>query len=228
MNPNFTEIAFVLDRSGSMSSMAAAAIDGFNHFLRAQQHAPGHARLTLVLFDDEYLLPVDRLPVAEVLPLDHSSYRPRNSTALLDAIGRTIERLGANLAAMAEPDRPGTVIVAILTDGLENASQQYTWRDVAERIRHQTAVYRWEFLFLGANQDAIATAAQLNIAPANAATYVADAIGTRSTGAALARKSTALRKRESGGLSNQEALDIEAPLSQLVHEEDVQEREKDE
>jgi hypothetical protein len=96
---------------------------------------------------------------------------------LLDAIGRTIDELGARLAAMAEEERPGQVIVAILTDGLENASESYSWKEIARSIRHQTERYQWKFLFLGANQDAIATAAQMSIAAADASPFVADRPG---------------------------------------------------
>ena len=119
MNKNCTEIAFVLDRSGSMESCQQAAIDGFNKFLTEQQQTEGLAKLTVVLFDDEYLMPVRSVPVPEVLPLTTETYVPRNTTALLDAIGQTIDELGKNLAALLEKDRPGLVIVAILTDGLE-------------------------------------------------------------------------------------------------------------
>ena len=227
MNTHLTELAFILDRSGSMSHLASAAIEGFNHFLHEQQSAPGRARLTLVLFDDEYLVPAQSLPVAEVLPLDEHSYVPRNTTALLDAIGRTVDEIGTRLAALPEPDRPAKVIVAILTDGLENASTHYTWKDVASRIKHQTDVYRWDFLFLGANQDAIATAAQLNIAAQNAATYHADAVGVRSTGRSLSRKSSALRAQSQGCASAEEIHAAAAPMQDLVQEEDRKGRGED-
>jgi len=227
MNTHLTELAFILDRSGSMGHLAAAAIEGFNHFLHEQQSAPGRARLTLVLFDDEYLVPAQSLPVAEVLPLDEHSYVPRNTTALLDAIGRTVDEIGTRLAALPEPDRPAKVIVAILTDGLENASTHYTWKDVASRIKHQTDVYRWDFLFLGANQDAIATAAQLNIAAQNAATYHADAVGVRSTGRSLSRKSSALRAQSQGCASAEEIHAAAAPMQDLVQEEDRKGRGED-
>lgn len=220
MNAHLTELAFVLDRSGSMGSMAADAIEGFNFFLHEQQHAQGHARLTLVLFDDEYLVPVQSLPVDEVIPLDHTTYVPRNSTALLDAIGRTIDDLGARLASLPEPARPGKVIVTILTDGLENASIHETWRTVSQRIRHQTEKYAWEFLFLGANQDAIATAAQLHIAAANSATYQADGIGHRSSTASISRKTSALRARAAGVANAEEESAAAAPMQALVQEED--------
>jgi hypothetical protein len=224
MNAQLTELAFILDRSGSMQTVSAAAIEGFNLFLREQQSAPGLARLTLVLFDDEYLAPAQSLPVAEVLPLDETTYVPRNTTALLDAIGRTIDELGARLAQTPEPDRPGKVIVAILTDGLENASTHFTWRDVAKRIRHQTKKYQWEFLFLGANQDAIATAAQLHIGAANAATYQPDSVGQVAGSASLARKTSALRARAIGRASEAGLLAAAAPMEQLLQEEDAKRR----
>ena len=122
-NAHYTEIAFILDRSGSMKSCQQAAIDGFNRFLADQQQIEGLAKLTLVLFDDEYFVPISSIPVQEIVPLTDDTYQPRGCTALLDAIGQTVDDLGLRLAALAEKDRPGQVIVAILTDGLENASQ---------------------------------------------------------------------------------------------------------
>src|SRR5512133_1529351 len=113
-NAHYTEIAVILDRSGSMEPCQQAAIDGFNQFLVDQQKVEGLAKLTLVMFDDEYLVPVSSVPVQEVLPLTHETFVPRNCTALLDAIGQTIDDLGHRLSALAEKDRPGQVIVAIL------------------------------------------------------------------------------------------------------------------
>src|SRR5437763_13898560 len=118
-NSHYTEIAFILDRSGSMKSCQRGAIDGFNQFLADQQKTEGLAKLTFVLFDDEYLVPVSSVPVQEVVPLTKETYKPRNCTALLDAIGQTIDELGSRLAALPQKDRPGQVIVPILTDGLE-------------------------------------------------------------------------------------------------------------
>ncbi len=224
MNKNYTEIAFVLDRSGSMDVCCDAAISGFNLFLDEQQRTEGLAKLTLVLFDDEYLVPINALPVAEVIALNHETYIPRGSTALLDAIGRTVDDLGTRLAAMPEKGRPAQVIVAILTDGLENSSQSYTWQQIARAIKQQTTQYRWTFLFLGANQDAIATAAQMNIAAGNAATYVADAAGLHASSSSLTRKVRGMRRLFAGLASVQEAQDAAAPLSGLVHEEDEKER----
>ncbi len=224
MNKNYTEIAFVLDRSGSMEGSREAAIAGFNFFLDQQQAGGGLTKLTLVLFDDEYLVPIHGLPAAEILPLNYETYIPRGTTALLDAIGRTVDELGARLARMPEKARPGQVIVAILTDGLENSSQTYTWKQIARVIKHQTEQYRWTFLFLGANQDAIATAAQLHIAAANASPFVADAAGLRAASKSLSRKMRGLRRIHEGNASVQEAADAVASLSDLTAEENARER----
>jgi Mg-chelatase subunit ChlD len=224
MKNHYSEIAFVLDRSGSMEGCREAAIEGFNAFLHEQQQTEGLAKLTLILFDDEYLVPIDALPVAEILPLNDDSYVPRGSTALLDAIGRTIDELGARLAALPEQDRPGQVIVAILTDGLENSSQNCTWQEIARVIKQQTEQYRWTFLFLGANQDAIATAAQMNIAASNAATYVADAAGLHASSASLGRKVRAMRRVKGGRATMEETRDAAAPMSDLLAEEDQKHR----
>lgn len=151
MNTNLTHIAFILDRSGSMDSMAKEAIGGFNSFLKEQQSEEGAARLSLVLFDHEYTPVVENRPIAEVEPLDEKSYQPRGMTALLDAMGRTIDSLGQQLADTPEEERPGTVIVVTLTDGLENSSHDYSYDKLGEIIEHQKKAYKWEFLFLGSN-----------------------------------------------------------------------------
>jgi hypothetical protein len=224
-NAHYTEIAFILDRSGSMNSCQQAAIAGFNQFLADQQETEGLAKLTLVLFDDEYLVAVSSIPVQEVVPLTDDAYQPRGCTALLDAIGQTIDDLGHRFAAMAEKDRPGQVIVAILTDGLENASQRFNWKEIAGKIKHQTDTYKWIFLFLGANQDAIATAANLSIAANNAASYVADTAGSRAGQAAFSRKMSALRRTNMDIASVSEKLDAAASLADIVSEEDHKSRE---
>lgn len=218
MNPNLVDIAFILDRSGSMSSVSEQAISGFNHFLAEQLKQPGEARLTLVLFDDEYLVHVDAARLNDVRPLDATTYVPRNTTALLDAIGQTIDRLGERLAATPEPDRPGQVLVAILTDGLENASTRYSWQAVAQRIKHQREKYGWRFLFLGANQDAIATAAHINIQADHAATFEACAGGVAATMRSVSRKTSALRRATRGAAPD---ADLAAPMQNIIDEEDA-------
>jgi hypothetical protein len=195
-----TEIAFILDRSGSMESMTSAAIAGFNDFLEAQQTTvddrgqPIPATFTLILFDHESLPVHNRAPIHTARPLTHETYQPRGNTALLDAIGRTIDYIGSELAATPEPERPAKVIIAILTDGQENSSQQFTMADINQRITHQTEKYQWEFLFLAANQDAIATAANIGIIAHNAATFVADDADLRAGSRAFAYKISSSRR----------------------------------
>ncbi len=220
MNKSYTEIAFILDRSGSMQSMVEPAISGFNRLLREQQQIPGHARFTLVLFDDQYELPCQSVPISEVVELDTATFVPRGSTALLDAVGRTIDELGEKLAATPEAGRPGQVIIAILTDGHENASTRYSWADVAQRIRHQTDTYQWQFLFLGANQDAIATAAQMNIHSSNTANFCMTEKSYVSSKGALSRKMSAFRRVSQGATDEATIHDAEAPLDVIREEEE--------
>jgi uncharacterized protein YegL len=162
---NLTEIAFILDRSGSMQSIAEAAVNSFNELLARQQeeHEQTPVKMSLVLFNTEYEVPFSSVNAPELPRLDMATYAPDGGTALLDAIGRTIDDLGAHLASMTEADCPGKVIVAIMTDGEENSSRIFNWEQISDKIKHQQDVYKWEFLFLGANQDAIATAAKINI-----------------------------------------------------------------
>ena len=221
MNKDLTEIAFILDRSGSMSSHLNAAIDGFNGFLHEQKDTPGQARFSLILFDEHYDTTCASVPVREVVDLDRSTFVPRGSTALLDAIGRTIDELGARLAAMPEDDRPGQVIVAILTDGEENASLNYSLSDVSSRIAHQSDVYRWQFFFLGADQDAIAKAAAMNIGHHAAMRFVANEEGFDRSSKAISRKMRSLRKSAMGApMSVQEDQDLKASLSDIGRDEE--------
>lgn len=220
MNKFLTEIAFILDRSGSMQSMVGAAISGFNRLVREQQQVPGQARFTLVLFDDSYEVPINGVPIGKVVDLDERGLVPRGTTALLDAVGRTVDELGAKLGALPEDQRPGQVIVAILTDGEENASHLYTWQDVAERIRHQTEKYQWQFLFLGANQDAIATAARMSIRAGNTANFAMTGESYGSSKSALSRKMSAFRRTSQGETDAQTVNDAEASLEAMREEEE--------
>jgi len=196
-----TEIAFILDRSGSMESMTHAAIAGFNEFLQAQQATrddqgnPLPATFTLILFDHEYLPIHSRAPIQTAESLSLETYQPRGSTALLDAIGRTIDYIGAELAATPVAERPSKVIIAILTDGQENASEHFNMASINQRITHQTEKYQWEFLFLGANQDAIATAARMGIQAHNSATFVANDDDLQAGNLAFACKVSAKRRQ---------------------------------
>jgi uncharacterized protein YegL len=174
MKQDLTEIGIVLDRSGSMDSMAKEAIGGINAFLESQAKLPGEARLTLVLFDHEYLEVHAGRPIKEVPFLDAQTYVPRGTTALLDAIGRTVKTIGERLDKTPEENRPGKVIIAILTDGLENASKEFKSKAIRNMIKHQQEKYSWEFIYLAANQDAIAVGESFGIAADSAVTFDAD------------------------------------------------------
>ena len=198
---DLTDITFVLDRSGSMQSIKAATIEAFNGFLNSQKTGVGAARMTLVQFDDQYELLYQGIRVADAPDLTEQSYVPRNSTALLDAIGRTIVATGERFRQLPERGRPGTVIFVTLTDGHENASQEYTLRKINGMVREQREKYAWQFLFLGANQDAIATAAEMGVGAGQSMTFTSSASGTLGCINALDRKLHRMRETRSRGVS---------------------------
>lgn len=171
MNPKLTELVVILDKSGSMHSVVSDTIGGFNALLEEQKKGVGDIKVTLALFDDHYKLLHNGVVIADVPKLDENTYKPSGSTALLDAIGRTVDEVGARLAKTPEEERPSKVIVAIITDGEENCSREYNKTKIAEKIKHQTDKYAWQFLFLGANQDAFAEAGNIGIAQAFACNY---------------------------------------------------------
>ena len=221
MNKELTEIAYILDRSGSMQELSEAAISGFNSFLDEQRNAPGDGRLSLVLFDDEYILHSDRKPLAEVEKLTTKSYEPRGMTALLDAIGRTINHIGQQLEATPEAERPASVIIAIYTDGYENCSKEFNAEKIHEMIRHQTNNYQWQFLFLAANEDAIATAAKYGIDPNNASTVKFDSSGMKASTRSFSRRILASRCVVNDEWDDTELQqDAHASLSDIVQEEE--------
>jgi len=163
MKDNLTELVVVIDRSGSMSSVASDAIGGFNSFLKAQQELPGEANLSVVQFNTEIETYADGAGVKAVKPLTSTSYVPSGMTALYDAVGIQITKIGERLAKMAEADRPAKVIFAILTDGQENSSREYSGSKVAEMIKHQRDKYNWEFVFLAAGEEAFKEAQTLGM-----------------------------------------------------------------
>lgn len=171
-NPNKTHVTFLLDRSGSMASVRADVIGGFNQLLADQQKLPGQCTVTIVQFDSHnpYDILRDFVPVADIKPLG-DEYKPRGNTPLYDAVGRGIVNLGERLAALLEHERPGRVLFVIVTDGLENWSKEYRADQIKRMIEHQQSAYSWDFMYLGTNHDAMLAAGQIGIQLANAANY---------------------------------------------------------
>lgn len=174
MNQNLTDITIVLDSSGSMQSVAKDTIGGFNKFVETQKAASGDANLSLVQFDSTVKVSYSARNLTEV----SRTYSPNGYTALLDAIGMSITSAGKRFADMKEEDRPGKVIFVIMTDGEENSSREYSREKINEMIKHQTEAYQWDFIFIGANQDAIQAGGSLGIRAGNSMNYSADALAT--------------------------------------------------
>lgn len=165
---NSIDLNVVLDRSGSMSVVKQAMEEAMNAYITSQKNSPVECRMTLVQFDDEYKLVHNGVPVHDIGKV---TIEPRGSTALLDAIGRLIDDTGARLSGMPEYARPSKVLVVIVTDGQENASRFYSKQQIFDKIRMQRDQYSWEFVFLGADQDSIASATAMGISSGNAFNY---------------------------------------------------------
>ena len=178
MNQNLTEIVFLLDRSGSMSGLEADTVGGFNSMLEKQKREPGEAILSAVLFDHECEVVYDRVDIRSAAPMTEKQYYTRGSTALLDALGGAIRHIANAHRYAREEDRPAKTIFIITTDGMENASRYWTYREVRELVELEKKKYGWEFLFLGANMDAISAAGKMGISADRAVRYEHDAEGT--------------------------------------------------
>jgi hypothetical protein len=183
---DLTHLYFLLDRSGSMQSIKADTEGGFAAFIDEQRRTPGECRVTLAQFDNQYDVVYSSVPLADVPPL---ALEPRGSTALLDAMGRLVTSAGAELAALPDDERPGTVIVAIMTDGYENASHEWTHPAIKALVEQQTSAYAWQFLYMGADQDAIEVGTSIGVSADASVTY-----GRGKTTAAMAMNSRKLSK----------------------------------
>jgi len=179
MKKGLTEIVFILDRSGSMCGLESDTIGGYNEMLKKQKQMEGEAIISTILFDDHFEVLHNRLPIAEVKPMTEHEYFVRGSTALLDAIGRSITKIGDVQRTTAEDQKAEKVIFVITTDGMENSSMEYSTAHIKLMIERQKEKYGWEFLFLGANIDAVETAEKIGISAKHAVNYHADAKGTR-------------------------------------------------
>ena len=179
MKKNLSEIVFLLDRSGSMSGLEKDTIGGFNAMIEKQKEEQGEALISTVLFDHEMKVLHDRVPVQDVKPISETDYQVRGCTALLDAMGGAIHHIGNVHKYARNEDVPEHTIFVITTDGMENASSHYSSSKVRTMVERQKEKYGWEFLFLGANMDAIAAAKDFGIEEDKAVEYRSDDIGTR-------------------------------------------------
>jgi uncharacterized protein YegL len=179
MKTNITELVFILDKSGSMSGLESDTIGGYNAMLKRQQEEQGEAIVTTVLFDDDYELLHDRSSIKGIRSITEKDYFVGGSTALLDAIGKTIHKIGNAQKHTSEEHRADKVMFVITTDGMENASHEYTYEKIRNMVERQKERFGWEFIFLGANIDAISTAAKFGIGADRAANYKADSEGTK-------------------------------------------------
>ena len=178
MKKNLTELVMILDRSGSMAGLEGDTIGGYNAMLARQREMDGEVIVSTVLFDDRIDVIHDRLPMDRVPQMTEKEYYVRGCTALLDAVGGAIHHI-ANVHKYArEEDRPEKTIFVITTDGMENASKRYSYEKVRRMVEKEKEKYGWEFLFLGANMDAIAVAGRFGIGEDRAVTYEADCEGT--------------------------------------------------
>ena len=199
-NADLTHLYFLLDRSGSMQSIREDTVGGFDAFIAEQRSHPGECRVTLAQFDDRYEVVYSDLPIEQVPGLE---LQPRGMTALLDAIGRLITDAGTRLAALPESERPGTVIVGIMTDGHENSSKEWTHAGVKALIQQQTETYSWEFLYMGADQDAIEVGTSLGVPAARSVRYSRD-----SSVAAMASTSAVIGRVRAARAAGHSAADV--------------------
>ena len=195
MNKNLTEIVFILDRSGSMGGLESDTIGGFNSMLEKQKKEKGEAIVSTILFDHESEVLHDRIPIEKVEPMNEKQYYVRGCTALIDAIGGSIRHIMRVHKYIRPEDVPAHTIFIITTDGMENASKKWSSAEVRKMIEQQKE-QGWEFLFLGANIDAVETAKHFGIDEDRAVTYKSDRKGTRMNYKAMACAISAVRCEE--------------------------------
>ena len=193
MKSNLTEMVFILDRSGSMCGLEGDTIGGFNSMIDNQKKQEGEALVTTVLFDNEYELLHDRVKLSEIKKMTDKEYYVRGCTALLDAVGRTISHISMIRKYIREEDIPQNTIIAITTDGMENASHEYNYEQIKKMIEEKKKD-GWEFLFIGANIDAAEEASRIGISRDRAANYISDSVGTGAVYNALSESMSCMRK----------------------------------
>ena len=202
----WTEIVCILDRSGSMGHLAADTIGGFNAFVDRQKAVPGRARLTVVLFDDEYEVPLEHIDIVNAPLLDERSYYVRGSTALLDAVGKAVNSLRGRIQGQDPAERPSQVVVLVMTDGEENASREYDAIQIKALVE-ETQSEGWEYVFIGANIDAFGTAGEMSMRAGSATNIAHTTAGIYEGYGKMARAVSNLRAGRAKG-------DIETPLDE--------------
>ncbi len=212
MRKGLTEVVFILDRSGSMSGLEADTIGGFNSMIQKQKKEEGEAYISTILFDDQSEVLYDRVPVGKVEPMNDSQYYVRGCTALLDAIGGAIHHI-ANVHKYArEEDRPEKTLFIVTTDGMENSSRQYSYNKVKKMVQKEKEKYGWEFLFLGANMDAVKVAGRFGIGADRALNYQCDSRGTALNYKVLSETVSAVRRSRSKVEMDEAVFDCCAPI----------------
>lgn len=197
MKKGLTELVFIVDRSGSMGGLETDTIGGFNATLGKHRQAPGEAVVSTVLFDNEMKVLHDRIPITEVKDMTDRDYQVRGCTALLDAVGGAIRHISRVHGYLPDEYRPEHTIFVITTDGYENASVKYDYHAIKAMIERKKEE-GWEFLFLGANIDAVGEAAKIGISADRSVTYMADSVGTRLQNEAVAKATYAMRAQPTG------------------------------
>ncbi len=214
MRKNLTELVFIIDRSGSMSGLEADTIGGFNSLLEKQKKETGEAYVSVVLFDDRTEVLYDRVDIRKVEPMNDRQYYVRGCTALLDAVGGAIHHI-KNVHRYARPeDVPEKTLFIITTDGMENASRLYSFDKVRRMIENEKETNHWEFLFLGANIDAIQVAGRFGIKPSRAVNYENDSVGTRLNYEVMAQAVSCARMSATAA-DMEDAFDDEALLAPI-------------
>lgn len=198
MKKNFTSINVIIDKSGSMDSLTSDTIGSFNTFLAEQKLVPGEVAFTLCTFNSEYHLVHDFVKLGGVPNLNDKTYHPSGNTALLDAMGTTIDSVGKKLANLPENQRPEKVLFLIITDGAENASRKYTREQIKSMVTHQKNHYNWEFVFMGANIDAITVGSSLGVDARNTLNYAPTAAGTEALYRSISENVSSYRSASNG------------------------------
>jgi len=214
MKKGLTEIVFILDRSGSMSGLEADTIGGFNSMIQSQKNEEGKAVVSTVLFDDRTEILHDRKKLKKIEPITTEDYYVRGSTALLDAVGGAIRHIVRVHKHLPKDERPEKTMFIITTDGMENASRKYDYKQVKRMIEHEKKKYHWEFIFLGANIDAVEVAERFGVSRKRAARYECDSAGTTLNFKAMSKMVSAVRGCEDA-MRMEDCLDKEDFLEDI-------------